>query len=49
MLRDPFGAKKLRSISRRDSAVASALGPRPPYHAARATAGTKKRKLGVGP
>ena len=32
-----------------ETAVATALGPGPPYQAEIATAGTKNKKLGVGP
>src|SRR5712671_4150006 len=49
MRSDPPGARKFKSISSSDSMVASEAGPGPPYHAEIATAGTKNRKLGVGP
>ena len=46
---EPPGAKKFRSMRRRDAIVASMAGPGPPYQAEIATAGTKNKKLGVGP
>jgi hypothetical protein len=49
ILSEPPGAKKFRSISSSDTIVANAAEPGPPYQAEIATAGTKKRKLGVGP